>query len=80
MLEDDASQPIREGGCLAQTGQVLQDLNEGVLGGILGAMEVAEDRPGVAHGHVLETPHQLGEGVQVAAAGAPDNGEDAVGR
>ena len=56
--------------------QIAEDLYEGILRGVLGQVEIAQQRPGVTHSHVLELPDKGREGRRIALA----SGQDEVGR
>jgi hypothetical protein len=72
VLRHDAAQPAGERGRLAELAQMQEGVDEGVLGGVAGALGIAEAGPGGGDGEVLETSHQGAEGAPIAALGALD--------
>ena len=54
-----------------------RDAREGILRGVLGKMEVAQNRVGVADGHVLEAADERPERFEVAGHAALDDGRQA---
>ena len=60
--DDNSAKPAGEGLGVTELRELAIGGEEGVLGGILGEMEIAEDRVGAAVGHVLKTQDDLTEG------------------
>ena len=60
--DDDSAEPAGE--CLggAEVGQLAVGGEEGFLGGVLGEVEIAEDRVGAAVGQVLKSQDDFAEG------------------
>ena len=79
LAEDDLAEPAGEGRGGAQLRQAGVRADERLLGRVLGQVEVAQQGIGVPHGHVLEAAHDGFVRVQVAGAGAVDQGIE-VGR
>ena len=66
---DDAPQPAAEASRVVECRQASPGGEKGLLGEILGEMEIADAAVGVAEGHRLIASNQLGESVGVAGFG-----------
>src|SRR4029450_13439031 len=66
-VDGDPVEPGGEGGRPAEAGRLAQGGQEGLLGGVLGVLPVAEDAQAEAVDAALVAVHQLAEGLRVAA-------------
>ena len=77
LAKDDPAQPGREGPGLAEVGKPAVSGEEGLLGGVLGQVEISEDGIGTTVGHVLKSLHDLTECFEPSGKGeAAVSGDD----
>lgn len=61
-----------EQGRVPQAWQVPPGADEGLLGSVLGQLEVPDHGVRVPHGHVLKPAHESGEGLVISCLGTHD--------